>query len=355
MNLCIQDDLIKKTSGKFPSTRYQGSKQKFIDWIWFCIKDLNFTSCLDAFGGTGCFAYRAKLERKEVTYNDILPFNALIGKALIENQGAQLSEKDVSWLLDVDSAKQAPTFIEDTFHDVYYTDEENRWLDRVTYKIRAMKDSYKQAMAYFALFQACIIKRPYNLFHRKNLYVRLQDVKRSFGNKKTWDTPFPVHFRKFVKEINNASFDSGVKCSSLCRDAMDVDGDFDLVYIDTPYIGSAGKNVDYADFYHFLDGIAQYDRWSSLIDYDSLHKRLRRVESPWCNKDKIKSAFENLFAHYKKSILVISYRSDGIPSIDELKVMLGKYYSNVIVNESWEIKYALSKSKSKEVLLIARN
>ena len=351
----VQCELFSRSTGKFPSTRYQGSKQKFNDWIWFCIKDLTFTSCLDAFGGTGCFAYKAKQEGKFVTYNDILPFNALIGKALIENQGTLLSDDEVSWLLDVDSVKDAPTFIEDTFHDIYYTDEENRWLDRVTYKIRAMQDPYKRAMAYFALFQACIIKRPYNLFHRKNLYVRMQDMKRSFGNKKTWDTPFSVHFKKFVKEVNAASFDSGVKCSSSCCDAMNMAGNFDLVYIDTPYIGESGKSVDYADFYHFLDGITQYEKWGSMIDYDSMHKRLKRVDNPWCRKEKISAEFEKLFSKYSNSTLVVSYRSDGIPSIDELKEMLHGYYSSVIVNESWEIKYTLSKAKSREVLLIARN
>ena len=42
-----------------------------------------------------------------------------------------------------------------------------------------MKNEKKQALAYFALFQSCIIKRPYNLFHRKNLYVRTKEMKRS--------------------------------------------------------------------------------------------------------------------------------------------------------------------------------
>jgi len=57
-----------------------------------------------------------------------------------------------------------------------------------------LEDEYEQAIAYFALFQACIIKRPYNLFHRKNLYVRMAKVKRSFGNKKTWDSSFEEMF-----------------------------------------------------------------------------------------------------------------------------------------------------------------
>ena len=56
---------------KFPSTRYQGSKTKLVDWIWEQLAPLKFTTCLDAFGGTGSVAYRLKQAHKEVTYNDI--------------------------------------------------------------------------------------------------------------------------------------------------------------------------------------------------------------------------------------------------------------------------------------------
>lgn len=342
-------------SGMFPSTRYQGSKQKFIDWIWLCIKDFDFKSCLDAFGGTGCFAYKAKQFGKSVTYNDILPFNHLIGKALIENQGVRLDDDDVNRVLDLSIAKRAPTFIQDTFHDVYYTDEENRWLDCVTYNIRNMEDEYKQAMAYFALFQSCIIKRPYNLFHRKNLYVRMSEVERSFGNKKTWDTPFEKHFRKFVREVNLASFDSGVRCRAVCGDALEVQGKYDLVYIDTPYVGETGKSVDYAGFYHFLDGIVDYDHWAERIDYGTPHRRLKSMNSPWCDKRLIAKEFDKIFDKFSPAILVISYRSDGIPSVEELSRMLHKRYSKLSTYESWNIKYALSKSSTQEVLLLARN
>ena len=350
-----QDTFDFAQKGKFPSTRYQGSKQKFIDWIWLCIKDFKFDTCLDAFGGTGCFAYKAKQWRKSVTYNDILPFNSIIGKALIENQGSRLTEDDVRMILDLNAAKGSPTFIQDTFHDVYYTDEENRWLDSVSWNIRRMTDPYKQAMAYFALFQSCIIKRPYNLFHRKNLYVRMQEVERSFGNKRTWDTPFEIHFKKFVNEINQASFNSGVHCRSICKDALKVSGQYDLVYVDTPYIGEGGKSVDYAGFYHFLNGIADYDHWKEMIDYETPHKRLKREYCPWCDKKMISQEFKKLIDHFSSSILVVSYRSDGIPSVDELCDMLREKYSRLSIYESWNIKYALSKTASQEVLLLARN
>ena len=35
-------------------------------------------------------------------------------------------------------------------------------------------------------------------------------------------------------------------------DIFDVKDDYDLVYIDTPYISQKGGGVDYHDFYHFL-------------------------------------------------------------------------------------------------------
>lgn len=53
------------TKNVFPSTRYQGSKQKFVDWIWQCIKDIPFHTVLDAFGGTGSIAYKMKEEEKK--------------------------------------------------------------------------------------------------------------------------------------------------------------------------------------------------------------------------------------------------------------------------------------------------
>lgn len=338
---------------KFPSTRYQGSKLKFVDWIWDCVKDMPFHSVLDAFGGTGSVSFRFKEEGKKVTYNDILPFNHIIGKALIENVKTCLEDFEVDVLLRKDANIEYPDFIERTFKGIYFTDEENRWLDIVSTNIRCMDNSYKQAIAYFALFQSCIIKRPYNLFHRKNLYVRLQDVERSFGNKKTWDTPFEEHFRKFIKEANNAIFDNGEICRSINRNIFDVESNYDLVYIDTPYLNDRGIGVDYADFYHFLNGLVDYDNWGNRIDYKSKHLRLIREQNVWNDSGSIRQAFEQLFTQFQNSIMAISYRSNGIPSINEIVEMLENLGKNIRIYQSSDIKYVLSTKHSNEILIVA--
>jgi len=337
---------------EFPSTRFQGSKLKIVDWIWEAIKDLKFQTALDAFGGTGSVAYMLKEKGKQATYNDILKFNYYIGVALIENDNVIISNEDIDFLLTKHKETTYPTFVPDTFKDIYYTDDENNWIDMVVTNIRSMDDKYKQALAYFALFQSCIIKRPFNLFHRKNLYLRFAEVKRDFGNKTTWDTPFDVHYRKFVEEANNAVFSNRQKNRALNLDVFDLQENFDLIYIDTPYISKKGVGVDYLGFYHFLEGLVNYENWPTMIDYKTKNRKLKSKSSVWIDKNKIYSAFDKLFEKFQDSILVISYRSDGIPSIDELADILRRYKRSIHEIKRKDYKYVLSTNEIEEVLLI---
>lgn len=338
---------------KFPSTRYQGSKWKLISWILAQISDLQFSKCLDAFGGTGVVAFNLKKHGKQVTFNDILRFNYFTGMALIENNSEILTIDEVEWILGQHPEIKYSSFVTDTFEDIYFTTDENKWIDMIIANIVYLDNPYKYAIAFFALCQACIIKRPYNLFHRKNLYVRFAEVKRSFGNKVTWDRPFEYWFRVFVDEANQAVFDNGVNNKSINMAAIDIPNEYDLVYIDTPYISSKGVAVDYLDFYHFLEGLSIYDKWHHSIDRNSKHLRFKRRLNEWCDKRLIHGAFDSLFCHFKDSILVVSYRNDGIPSEAELVAIMSKYKTRVQVYHFGQYKYALSKNgHSQEILII---
>jgi len=339
---------------RFPSTRFQGSKAKLVDWIWNSVKDLEFDTALDAFGGTGAVAHLLKRKGKTITYNDSLRFNYLIGLAFIENDDHLLTDEKVDWLLDRHPQIDYPNTIQTIFHDIYYTDDENAWLDQTVTNIMHLSDLYEQAIAYFALFQACIIKRPFNLFHRKNLYIRFNNVKRSFGNKTSWDRPFDQWFRHFVTEANQAVFHNGRVNKALNLDPLDIPGTFDLVYIDTPYISSKNVGVDYLHFYHFLEGLTIYDQWPTRVDYAKKHRPLKSSKSEWVDKNKIINAFRKLFECYKDSILVVSYRDNGIPSEQELFELLRNYKEDVIEVKKMNYKYVLSTYSSAELLFIAR-
>lgn len=115
----------------FPSTRFQGSKLKISGWIWEAVKEINFDTVLDAFGGTGSIGYMFKMKGKKVTYNDILKFNWYVGLALIENDEEQLSQDDIDFILKRHSNVKYSAFVQDTFQDIYFTEEENKWIDTV--------------------------------------------------------------------------------------------------------------------------------------------------------------------------------------------------------------------------------
>jgi len=342
----------------FPQTRYQGSKLKLLSWFHPIFQKIHFDTVLDAFGGTGAVSYMFKKMGKEITYNDLLKSNWYIGKALIENNNTKLNPLEIESLFYNKNGYNYHTTIQTHFKGIYYTNDENVLLDTVVQNIYILKDQYEKALCFFALFQACIQKRPFNLFHRKNLYLRLNNVKRSFGNKKTWDTPFLELMLRAIKEGNKAVFDNSRGNKALNHSILDIpipNEGFDLVYLDPPYISSKGVGVNYRDYYHFLEGICNYDRWENLIDFNSKHKRLKSIENEWNDPKHILKAFEKTISKFQDSKLVLSYLDPGIPSIKALRNIMLSYKKKTSIHVK-DYKYALtSKEKQvKEILLISK-
>lgn len=343
----------------FPKTRYQGSKLRLLNWLFPIFHEINFDTVLDALGGTAAVSHLFKRMEKEVTYNDILTSNYYISKGLVENKSTQFSLKRVPSLFKKKNGFNYSSVIQDQFKDIYYTDDENKLLDTVVQNIFRLENQYEKSLCFFALFQACLQKRPFNLFHRRNLNLRLNNVRRSFGNLKTWNTPFSELFQRAMKEANLAIFDNNRTniAMNCCIFKIPIPDDgYDLVYLDPPYISEKGVGVDYYSFYHFLEGMIHYYEWEELIDYDSKHRRLKTVPNKWSTVGDNLQAFEKVIAKFQDSIIVISYREPGIPNIGELEDILLSYKASVRINKK-NYKYALTKKRQtvNENLLVAKD
>jgi len=350
----------------FPTTRYQGSKRKMLPWLHETFKALKFETVLDGFGGSATVSYLLKKMGKSVTYNDKLRFNYLIGKTLIENKNVTLKDKDFDDLLGTNSYVTYKDIIQKNFKDIYYLPQENEWLDHVVSNIVQMNHytgkvlEYKKAIAFYALFQSSIIKRPFNLFHRSNLYIRTNDVTRNFGNKTTWDKSFDYFLHKFKDEANSLVFDSGFQCQALNKSIFEIENNtYDLVYLDPPYLRKDGTNEtsNYLKCYHFLEGMSNYDHWKNSIDYETKNRRFLNSESDNdFNKGNIYTTFEALIDKFKDSIIVLSYKKGGMPSIDFL-VDLMKRHKKKVTTRSMQYNYALNRQngnakKNREVLIV---
>ncbi len=342
---------------EMPTTRYQGSKRKLLKELHEVFSRLDFLSCLDAFGGTGSVTHLLRFMGKHTHYNDILPANTMVAKALFANKDISIDPALIKNLFVRRENRTYHGYISDTYKGIFFTDEENHQLDTVVQNILRINDEVARAEAYYCLFQAALSKRPYNLFHRANLQMRLNEVQRNFGNKATWDRPFLDHMLKFQKELAEyKKFTSRHHTEVSCQDAFEITGAYDLVYIDTPYAKSDKRQeTNYFNFYHFLDAILDYANIAHRVCGNYAHRPIYEPTTPWHKKKNIEEAFQGLFHHFKDSVLVISYRSDGYPSPEDLISYLKKWYAKVDLQYLSNYKYVLSSKKTdtKELVIIA--
>ena len=339
---------------RFPPTRYQGSKRKLLPWILDVLAPLPFTSALDAFSGSAAVGYGLKAQGKAVTCNDLLEANRRVAGALVANDRATLTGEQAGELAQRSSDVEYDTFVSDTFGGIYYTDEENQQLDRMKGNLAAMPQGPSRDLASFALFQACLVKRPFNLFHRRNLSLRTADVQRSFGNKTTWERPFSELLPKFAAEASGAVFEGAQPCGARAGDVLDIEGGYDLVYLDPPYVPAHTEGPDYLAYYHFLEGLCEPATWPDRVDRSTRNRRMADPPNPWSRRRRIRELLQGVYHRHPRAILALSYRSDGVPSPDELLTDLRSERGEVSVHDAGAYRYALSTNKrSRELLFVA--
>lgn len=339
----------------FPSTRYQGSKRRILDWIRECLIDIEFDTVLDIFGGTGAVSYLFKTMGKEVTFNDILLCNTTSARALIRNNGVKRLPK--GWLERVNSILPYEGVVTKGYDGIFFTDTENKEIDKIAHSIFYNPDTrlvgVQRDIALHALSQALLMKRPFNLFHRANLDVRLKICERNFGNKTTWETPIMDLMSRNIAELTNAVFSNGRRHHVYRRDAMDIGGGYDLVYIDPPYCSERGICADYQDYYSFLDGLCDYGNWEGRIDYTKKNLPLKKQRISFV-RNTFEDDLKNLISKHSGSIIVMSYKSPGLPTVDWIADILKTTHKEPITHEK-KFKYALNRNNGncKENLFIA--
>lgn len=304
---------------KFPATRYMGSKRKLLDYIWQASESFEFDSVLDLFSGSGVVSYMYKAHGKRVISNDYMTMGAVMTKALVQNN---------STLLPIEEAKQLmcqneiiDTFVQDIFKGIYFSDEDNLFIDIVRSNIKKIEDEYKHAIAMEALIRTCIKKRPRGIF----TYVgdRYND------GRKDLNKSFAEQFLEAVELINNAVFTNKRRNRSCNEDAMSLKAKADLVYIDPPYYTPKSDN-EYVRRYHFVEGLAR--DWEGVeIQEETKTKKFKSYPTPFSTKIGASDAFDAIFKKYANSILIVSYSSNSLPTMEEMVALMKKYKSNVTV------------------------
>lgn len=340
-----------------PVTRYYGSKRKLVEQIWDVLqkRHIEFDTFLDVFGGTGIMSYNMANHGKTVTYNDIFSFNCKIAEALLSTPSGTLSCEEALMLLNPVNEREYHHYIEDIFSGIYYTDEEDRTIDIVVQNIMHLP-LRQQASAYYVLFQSCLIKRPFNLFHRRNLNLRENHVKSNFGNYVTWEKSFETLFKQFTDELNQFQFQQIPDVKIVNYSALECPNVADLIYIDTPYFNKKSSTVSYHARYHFLEGLVYYNDIPAHVNYDKVNREIQIHKSAeFERRANYLKDLNELLGHYPDSIILMSYTSEGYPTIGELEAMLHRHKQHVETTYFGKYSFALNRNNQnrQEVMFIA--
>jgi DNA adenine methylase/adenine-specific DNA-methyltransferase len=321
-----------------------------LPWIHEVLVGIDFETALDAFSGSGAVSYLLKAMGKNVVSNDFLGFSSKITKGLIENNHQTVDGKSMDILLSKD--RNHPKFIEDTFSEIFFSLEDLRFLDRVSWNIRKLKDEYQQALAISALVRSCVKRQPRGVFTVAGDPEKYKDGRRDLT------LSIEEHFREQIDVYNNAVFSNERRNRSTKGDVFDLDPTgIDLVYMDPPYVPRADDNC-YMKRYHFLEGLSCYWEGLEILETTKV-KKVRKPYTPFSYRRTSIQAFEGLFTLFGTSIIVLSYSSNGYPDLDVLLQLMKDSKQQVTVFEK-DHRYhfgthrSVKRSQVQEYLIIGR-
>jgi adenine-specific DNA-methyltransferase len=128
-----------------------------------------FRHCPRRLGGTGSVSLLFKAMHKRVTYHDGFRFNEDVARTVLAPRPAltrQVEEK-------LEAVKPCVGIVSQHFSGIFFRDDENVWLDGFIAQIATDPNTRDaKALLSYLIYQACLKKRPFNLFHRANLRLR---------------------------------------------------------------------------------------------------------------------------------------------------------------------------------------
>lgn len=355
----VSDQAIESKELYFPKTRFQGSKRKFVQELKSVFESYRGGSALDLYSGSGTVTLLLRELGFNVTSNDFLKYANNTASLFLTLNKKSLNGVDWEALLnrllyecDVSSAP----LVSEHYSNIFFTDDENYQIDRFCQNIDTVGSDVERMVLVYAVGQALLMKRPYNLFHRANLHMRLKDVERSFGNHATWCKPIAEHAYKAIQELRKIALIANEtnhcvtnhNTNDLCVfDSVKPD----VVYLDPPYIANKGQPVNYANFYNFLEGLVDYSLFKQATN-SAKHRPIVDHPTNWLEPSTAEIELENIANQWPESVLIMSYRDDGKPSVGRLLEILSTNGRVAKIAKTKNYKYALSHSKSSQEVIV---
>ena len=318
---------------QFPDPQYLGAKHTHLAWIKKFIPD-NVRTVIDAFAGSQSVAFLFKQLGFQTITNDFLNFNNQIGLALIENNGAKLTEKDIKVLFQPAKNKSEFQLMENTFANVFFEKNEAEFLDNFRANIPLLNNAYKQALAYTIINRSMTRKVTMGHFGHTQALRYASDPERIKRNR-SLIRPIKDIFEELLPKYNNAVFDNKQENRSFNKNILELLPtleNIDLAYFDPPYCDS---HADYQSFYHLLETFTEY--WQDKQFINGIKRYEPQRFSGFDKKRDVINSFEKLFEYAGEiPCWLISYNNRSYPSVEEFEKILSKHRQVKIETKTYQ-------------------
>lgn len=315
---------------------YIGNKRKLLLEISGVVDDItstneSFSTCLDAFSGSGIVSRLLRFKGFTVCSNDLEDYTLPINRAFMTQIADPLTEDDYV-LLNAINSTNAPYFSKhyapkdtqnpDMINErLFYSNENAVFIDGVLETIQSWPQDKKDAVLANLFYKMSknintsgVMKGFYNGFggpKKQNLGRILGEIK--IDPIHYIDKPIGKVFQSKAEELF-----SNTDCPAV-----------DIAYLDPPYNGH-----QYSSNYHLLNSAVKYDFYNPGLTTAKKSKvgiRKDHNRSEFCYKDRAKASFEALFNNLQAKYLILSYNNEGLLSLDEIKDLLKSKSSEINV------------------------
>lgn len=323
--------------------RYIGGKSLLLDDILKVIKEntTDVKTVIDVFAGSGIVSKYFKENGYKVYSNDFLYFSYVLNRGTIDiNKKPNFKnlniDNPITYLnnlkIEDTDYKLSDCFIYNNYspHDkcerMYFSTKNAIKIDIIRKKIEEwFKENKITEDEYFYLLSSLISAVPYisNITGVYGSYLKFWDKR----TQKDLILKEPEIIKSKKKSISY-----NLNCNVFLENIS-----ADLLYADPPY-----NSRQYLPNYHILETIAKYD--NPILKGVVGMRDYTNQKSDFCQKGKVKQAFEDLIKNANVKYIIISYNNEGLLSTEELTTICKKYAKDDTFNLI-EIDYKRYKSK----------
>ena len=304
---------------------YIGSKYKLSDFIATTVhkvvgEDLSELIFCDLFAGTGMVGRHFKSKVKTVIANDMEYYSYVLNRNYIGNH-LPLPQKEV-FIEQLNNSALVSGFIYKHYcmgsgsGRQYFSDPNGQKIDAVRQQIETWKHNQTITDDMYFFLLASLIESADKVANTASVYGAFLKHLKATAVKPLKIEPATYHLNDHKHQVYQQ--DSN-------RLIQQIEGD--ILYLDPPY-----NARQYGANYHLLNTIALYDHFepkgkTGLRNYQ---------KSAYCQKNKVKGAFENLIKNARFKYIFLSYNNEGLMSAEEVKNIMSNYGHYDLVTKDYQ-------------------